>query len=120
MLAALCSCQTLAVLSTSQSSLAEGSRPRERVLPRPLSLPTQREACKGGKLRRARKLDGEVSPQPPGHTPVLCRNRALGLWAVRLDRFQQHVTVVYILPDGLLERKATAMGCWSCVEDNGK
>lgn len=62
MLAALCSCQTLAVLSASQPSLAEGSRPRERVLPRPLSLPTQREACKGGKLRRARKLEGRFRP----------------------------------------------------------
>lgn len=51
----------LAVLSASQSSLAEGSCLR-KVLPRPLSLPTQREACRGGKLRRAGKLEGRFRP----------------------------------------------------------
>lgn len=48
-------------------------------------------AREGGELGRQKgEGGGAISPQLPGHTPVLYINRALGLRAVRLDMSQQH------------------------------
>lgn len=88
MLTAVCRGQMLAVLRASQSSLAGGNRMKKKVLPKLLSLPTQRELLQGREGRREgrnEKVEGRFR-----HIPVLYINRALGLWAVRLDMSHQH------------------------------